>query len=428
MNKHNHWLSTQIPQWVTDNIITQQQAQRLQQLYPVKDSISLGRLLITGIGAIMIGLGVILLFAYNWADMDKFLKLAVIFSALTGAHVAAMLTLHRNAILGESLFALGTMLMGASIFLIGQIYHIDSHYPNAFLLWSVGALALAWALPSLTQAFMTILLVLTWHLTEVFDFHVSNHVAFMVIIIGLFPLVWRLNSPLLARFTSASLFISLGASIGSVDEGLIVITLLLMAATLINFDRIIQHRGINAQTLIADEIARPANLVLVVTLLLMTFRDLLPEIVHFKLDDTLTSGFFWIALLTSQSGFIWLAIKRQLSAMVALAELTVVLMLLPTLLVFFTEIKSLVNLYGWMMIGFNLILLASSIWLMIDGAKQANRGRMVKGSILFAVLAMARYTDLFDSLIARATVFLIVGIALFVIGNIYQRNKKGAKS
>ena len=63
---------------------------------------------------------------------------------------------------------------------------------------------------------------------------------------------------------------------------------------------------------------------------------------------------------------------------------------------------------------------------MVDGAQHANRRRMVAGSILFAILAMARYTDLFDSLVARAVVFLIVGITLFVAGNIYQRSKKEA--
>lgn len=78
-----------------------------------------------------------------------------------------------------------------------------------------------------------------------------------------------------------------------------------------------------------------------------------------------------------------------------------------------------------MVFAFNLILLSTSIWLMVDGAKHANRQRMVRGSIIFAILAMARYTDLFDSLIARAIVFLVVGIALFIVGNIYQRNKKG---
>jgi len=65
---------------------------------------------------------------------------------------------------------------------------------------------------------------------------------------------------------------------------------------------------------------------------------------------------------------------------------------------------------------------------MFDGARQANRQHMVYGSLIFSVLAMVRYTDLFDSLIIRASIFLIVGITLFSMGNIYQRNKKEAKS
>ena len=70
------------------------------------------------------------------------------------------------------------------------------------------------------------------------------------------------------------------------------------------------------------------------------------------------------------------------------------------------------------------MLLALSVWMMIDGARNANRRHMVQGSILFALLAVARYTDLFESLIARAVVFLLVGAALFTVSHFYQRNKK----
>lgn len=40
------------------------------------------------------------------------------------------------------------MLFGAGIWLVAQIYHIEEHYPNGFLIWGLGAMALAWALPS----------------------------------------------------------------------------------------------------------------------------------------------------------------------------------------------------------------------------------------------------------------------------------------
>ena len=48
--------------------------------------------------------------------------------------------------------SLGTMFFGAGIWLIAQVYHIDEHYPNGFLLWGLGALAMAWALRSIPQA------------------------------------------------------------------------------------------------------------------------------------------------------------------------------------------------------------------------------------------------------------------------------------
>ena len=39
---------------------------------------------------------------------------------------------------------LGTLFFGAGIWLVAQIYHIDEHFPNGFLIWGLGALALAW--------------------------------------------------------------------------------------------------------------------------------------------------------------------------------------------------------------------------------------------------------------------------------------------
>lgn len=426
MSNHHQWLARQIPQWVDREIISAGQADTLRELYPVKDTSSLGRLLLTGIGAAMIGLGVILLFAYNWAEMGKPAKLAIIFLALVGAHAAAMVIHSRHTVYGESLFALGTMLMGAGIFLVGQIYHMDSHYPNAFLLWAVGALALAWALPSLTQAFLAVTLVIGWHLFEVFDFHFANHSALLLILLGLLPLLWRLRSPVLARFVSAALFLTLGLSLGVVGEDLVVTTLLLSAATLVGLERVAEVEGNERQREIAGELAKPALLVLVAIMYLMSFGDIVPELVLRELGDTVAGIYFFIALAASQAVFFRLLYRRRANGMVLLAELAILLVLLPSLLALFAEPHTVKGSEALVWLGFNLILLAMSVWLMIDGARHAHRQHMVRGAILFALLAMARYTDLFDSLIARALVFLLVGAALFAVSHLYQRSKREA--
>ncbi|MBT3205709.1 MAG: DUF2157 domain-containing protein [Gammaproteobacteria bacterium] len=428
MNKQHQWLSTQLPLWVKDKTISQQQADTLHSRYPVKDSINLGRLLLTAVGAIMIGLGIILLFAYNWDEMGKYTKLSVIFGALISAHSLAFFFINRNKVLSESLFVLGTMFMGSTIFLVGQIYHLDSHYPNAFLLWSAGALALAWALPSLSQAFMAIILVSCWHITEVLDFDYANHSALLLILIAIFPLVWRLHSPVLARFTSATLLTSLALSILAIDEDMVGVIMLMSASALIATEQIVRHFANTEQKNIAFEIEKPAVLVLIITMFCLTFTDLIDEILNFSFDSPITTGYFWSALILSQLSFAWLLFKKQLSHLSSLAELTVILALLPALFYQQLDAEILPDIYLILTLAFNIILLLFSVWLMIDGARKANRQHMVYGSMIFSILAMVRYTDLFDSLVIRASIFLIVGITLFSVGNIYQRNKKEAKS
>ncbi len=109
-----------------------------------------GRIIFFSIGAILFGLGIILLFAYNWERMHKFAKLAVIVLALLSVHGSGLWLRrpggrYRSA--GEGLHLAGTMFFGAGIWLVAQIYHIDEHYPNAFFIWGCGALAMAWAYP-----------------------------------------------------------------------------------------------------------------------------------------------------------------------------------------------------------------------------------------------------------------------------------------
>jgi len=424
MSRHNLWLARQLPEWVDKQIITSSQAESLRELYPVKDSISLGRLLLTGIAAIMIGLGVILLFAYNWSEMGKFSKLAVIFMALIGVHLLAFYLRPRHHIYSESLFALGTMLMGSGIFLVAQIYHMDSHYPNAFLFWSLGALALAWALPSLTQSFMAVALVVGWHVFEIFDFHFANYGVFFIILLGVLPLVWRLQSPILARFTSIGLFLALALSISVSDEDLVVMTLLLMALTLIALARFGEFARTDLLKELSRALAGPAVLVMVGIMYLMTFGDAIPELIGIVLDNPVPASYFIGTLIASQLSFFGLLYLRRLNGLVWLAELAIVLALLPSLIAWIGEGEAVRTGVSLVSLSFNLVLLALSVWMMIDGARNANRRHMVQGSILFALLAVARYTDLFESLIARAVVFLLVGAALFTVSHFYQRNKK----
>jgi hypothetical protein len=170
MRRHIKWLLNEIDLWVGEGIIEPQQGQAIKTRYPAPaEGPAWGRIIFFSIGAILFGLGVILLFAYNWQRMHKFVKLAVIFTAIIAAHGAGFWLRRPNSshqTAGEGLHLMGTMLFGAGIWLIAQVYHIEEHYPNAFLFWGFGALAMAWSLPSTAHGILAVILFVLWNCFE----------------------------------------------------------------------------------------------------------------------------------------------------------------------------------------------------------------------------------------------------------------------
>jgi uncharacterized membrane protein len=135
------------------------------------------------IGALTLGAGVILFFAANWDEMPKIVKLIVLFGSMWIAYAIAGRGFSGSArasgAIAHAMLLLGVILFGANIQLIAQIYHIDAHYPNGVLLWSLGALALVWAVPSQPVAVAGIALAALWSGMEVLDFGRELHWPFL---------------------------------------------------------------------------------------------------------------------------------------------------------------------------------------------------------------------------------------------------------
>jgi uncharacterized membrane protein len=417
LRSHLHWLKSELRLWQADGLITPEQAARLGARYRL-DALGepggLWRYLISAAGAILIGLGVILLIAYNWGALGKAAKLTIVFGGLVLVHGAAILSMRKQHLLGESLFALGSMLMGAAIFLVGQVYHLDSHYPQAFLLWSLGVVALAWAMPSRVQAWMALILVLAWHLSEVTDFHYPNHGVW--ILLGLlFPLVWQFASPLLARSFSVTLFIALGSSQLLHQQDVAGYALLAAAMLLICLPGLI--RGAHGET--AKALAGPAWGVLVVWLLAASVDGFWGEFMHLDWQQLTAAPWLWGLLLASQLAFAGVLLQGRLCKEIAFAELVLLLALAPVLPGPGESVA-----WAVQVVAFNLLLLGLSLWMMVNGLRTLQRRPLVQGALLFAALVVMRYLDLFDSLVARALVFLVVGAGMFLLGHLYRRNKR----
>ena len=80
---------------------------------------------------------------------------------------------------------------------------------------------------------------------------------------------------------------------------------------------------------------------------------------------------------------------------------------------------------GWVLaIPMNLIFLAHSVFFIVQGGKEANAKLVSIVCLLFSVLVVTRYVDLFESLLVRSLIFLLLGAGLFLVGTFYSRLRK----
>jgi uncharacterized membrane protein len=103
--------------------------------------------LILAIGAVLVGAGIFSFIAANWQEMSRSAKVAVIIVSMLVVYGIGWLLRERLKFVrtGNALILLGSIIYGAGIFLIGQIFHIRSNWPDGFILWMLGVLPMAFA-------------------------------------------------------------------------------------------------------------------------------------------------------------------------------------------------------------------------------------------------------------------------------------------
>jgi uncharacterized membrane protein len=98
------------------------------------------------LGAIAVGAGAVLFFAANWDGMPHALRFAVLLVSTLGFLLAGYWI--RNVrgtfpAVGHACLAVAAVLFGASTFLVAQMEQWDLTSPTPFLVWALGALAIA---------------------------------------------------------------------------------------------------------------------------------------------------------------------------------------------------------------------------------------------------------------------------------------------
>jgi len=425
--KHFKWLTKQLPRWVDAGHIKNHQAAAIEQSYSTQYQ-NVGRAVFSGIGAVLFGCGVMLIFAYNWQDMHRFIKLLIILSSFVMSHLGAQWfsrESHENKSASEGLALLGTMLFGGGIWLISQVYHIDLNYSSVFLAWSIGALLMAWARLSFIQALLALVLLASWGYLEMFQNHRFENSAAWLVLLGIVPLAWILRSAFLL-LSSIVVFYSLWM-VGLIKplDDTIAYTLFANALTFIALGvlsgRVQKLEFPNLRFVLM----LPGFAMYLSFVFALTFTHFTGRIDYFDpFESSYQALYFFLPGL--------LALVLMLIAWLPIAKLRprdetdglhIILMMISFALVFSIGPGWWVPPYGLTSGMMNLIFMGHCLLFILNGSRTQRSREVAIGCLLFSVLVFARYSDLFESLLSRSLVFLVLGASLFVVGNFYSRQK-----
>lgn len=158
-------LKQELQLWQADGLINTEQSSAISQRYQLDQMAkeSTNRLLfaIYIIGAALIGAGAISFVAAHWEQITPSAKIGLIVACMLTGHIAGFYLWKVSAKsprLGHALIVLGTLVFGANIGLIAQIFHIKSHFYNGLFAWALGAIIMAYAVKSVPNAVIAIII------------------------------------------------------------------------------------------------------------------------------------------------------------------------------------------------------------------------------------------------------------------------------
>lgn len=102
-------------------------------------------LLAVSLGGLLLCAGVLLFVAAHWDSLSSSTRFGLVLGLVAVFHLSAAFMSERFPALSTTFHAVGIACLGAGIFLAGQIFHLQEHWPGGVMLWALGA-CLAWAL------------------------------------------------------------------------------------------------------------------------------------------------------------------------------------------------------------------------------------------------------------------------------------------
>lgn len=130
------WIRKEARQWAEEGIITPEQQELIQMRYPINKAGSPLLSFFAVIGSLLVGAGIILVFATNWWRLPAAIKIMLAFLPLLGAQAVCLYTFKKkwdSVSFREGSAVFLSLSFFAALALIGQVFHTPSNLESYIL-------------------------------------------------------------------------------------------------------------------------------------------------------------------------------------------------------------------------------------------------------------------------------------------------------
>jgi uncharacterized membrane protein len=188
-----------LPELVQEKVISAETADQIRHYYQHREGKPTQVLLaVTGIlGALLVGLGIILILAHNWDGLPRAMRTALAFAPLVLGQIGGACVLLRKEASPALRESAGTFLLlaiGACMALVSQVYHIPGNLSGFLLTWMLLGLPVIYLLRT-SMVSLLVLLGITLYAVESRDlFNEASHPYFYwLLLAALLPHYYLLN-------------------------------------------------------------------------------------------------------------------------------------------------------------------------------------------------------------------------------------------
>ena len=415
----------ELPALLYANVITEETAQKIKEHYSKNTEESQNKLfMIFGIlGAILSGLGIILILAHNWDDLSNTTKSILSFLPLLIGQFFCGYTIlkkSKNPIWRESSSVFLFFGIGASISLIAQVYNISGDLNSFLLTWMLLSLPLVYLLRTSIVSLLYIIGI-TYYCcnSNYFTYPKEQTYLFWFLFSGITPHYYQLlttkpqsNFTLFHHwFVAISLMISLG-SIGDGNEKLLYSSYMCLFAI---FYFIGRNSFFENQKLKFNSYRIIGKLGTLIILFIYTFKSFWKYFHKNKLHETslLTSPEFILAsILTLIAALLFY--KKNNQTNFKNFSLIEIIFLVNIPLLFMGEFAAIIA---------NGIVLAIGV-LEIKRGNQLNNLRILNfGLLIITTLISCRFFDTDFSFIVRGFLFISLGLGFFLTNYVMLKKR-----